>query len=247
MKEVQNNFLLSAPAQALKPSDALRLHADEAYERFKAIRWGWTDGRPQCPKCEHDHIYELRNRAQFRCAKCGTSFSVTSKTAFASRKMAYRDLLGVISYRLHHRASPALLTRELDINYRSAWAISKKLVLFGNSVIRTRDRMWPFVETEKAADPGRDLMMKVNSLLPRGMPEQVRADVAQDMILGVLSGELTEADLANSMKKYVTRYYKGYDNRFACLSFDQEVPGTDGQRWDDRIADDPFKWDRINS
>lgn len=143
------------------------------------------------------------------------------------------------------------MARELDINYRTAWAVSKKMMLFGGcSVIRTRERMWPFLDMEsERPDKGRDLIAKVNAVIPKSFPEQVRADLAQDMILGVLAGDMTEADLAKSIPKYWTKYYKGYDNRFACLSWDQPVPGTDGQRWDDKISSDyaAERFDYVNS
>lgn len=241
MTETQDNFLLSPPAQALKPSDALRLHEDEAYERFKAIRWGWTDGRPNCPSCGFDRIYEIRRRS-FECAKCKRHFTSTSGTSFHAHKVTLRDLLSTVSFRLHHRASPIVISREVGLSYSGAYRLSKRLVLFGNTAIRTRERMWPFNEKPRPNAPGGDLVAKVNAVIPRTLEDQVRGDVAQDMILGVLSGDLAETDLARNVHKYITKYYKGYNSRFIHISFDAPVPFTDGQRWDDKISEEYYRY-----
>ena len=39
-------------------------------------------------------------------------------------------------------------------------------------------------------------------MVPKSLPDQVRSDVAQDMILGVLSGEISENDLMENVGQY---------------------------------------------
>jgi hypothetical protein len=61
-------------------------------------------------------------------------------------------------------------------------------------------------------------------VVPKSLPDQVRSDVAQDMILGVLSGEIS---VNGKCRSIITKYYKGYDNRFRTLSLDQPVSGPE--------------------
>lgn len=234
--ELQRSFLMSPAAKSLLPREAAKLRADESYERFKDIRFGWTDGRSVCAWCSHERVYERANRATFKCAKCGRDFSVTSATPFHSRKLAYSNLLSAISMHVHGGIRSIEMSRDLGIDYKTAWVLNNKFcTITGNVGVHTTDMQWPF---QRKAEPGgehADLIAKVNRAVA-GLPPQVRGDVAQDMILGVLSGDVSKDDLMANAKKYITRYYGSYDNRFACLSFDQPVPGTDGQQWADKIS-----------
>jgi len=93
----------------------------------------------------------------------------------------------------------------------------------------------------KAHGNGKKLHDKVRAALPP-LPDQVRSDVAHDLIVDVLEGKIAEADLKKVMPQYVRKHYAGYDNRFSTLSLNQPVPGTVNQRWDDRIAADHEVW-----
>src|SRR3954466_1084923 len=62
------SFLLSPAARMLRPTEAARLTDDEAYERFKEIRWSWQGGKPSCHRCGHERIYEFRKtRRDLKC------------------------------------------------------------------------------------------------------------------------------------------------------------------------------------
>jgi hypothetical protein len=76
----------------------------------------------------------------------------------------------------------------------------------------------------------------------KSLPEQVREDVRQDMILGVLSGKINEADLRKHVKKCKTMHYKGYDNRFSTVSLDQPVAGMEHGSLGDQISSDHDIW-----
>ena len=236
----QTNFLLSDAAKSLTPLAASTLSLDESYERFKDIRWGWQQGRPYCPLCGYERIYEHSNRRTFKCAKCGHHFSVTTRTIFRARKLPYATILRALSVRLHEPINALRASHVLGINYRTSHRLSKIFRIFGNIQPKTRENRWPFLNQEKT--PQTDLLIKVNNALPNGLPEQVRSDVAQDIILGVLSGEITESALAIDVQKYIRAHYKKMEWRFDTLSLNAPVPGSDGGSWDD-ILDS--SWDRF--
>lgn len=236
MTDPQRSFLLSAAAKALLPREAARLKSDEAYERFKDIRWGWTDGRTICPSCENEGVYEFRTRGIFKCKRCGKQFSATSGTVFNSRKMPFGTLVFSISMRVHSSLTPMDLARESGLTYRAAWEHTKKLSIF-TPKIKTSEQQWPYIASNMRRSSADDLIKEVSKVTAR-LPADLRADIAQDMILGVLSGDITRDQLRQNFEKYISRYYKSYDNRFACVSWDAPVPGTDSLRWDEIISTD---------
>jgi transposase-like protein len=126
---VSQHFLLSAKARTLSLSRVLRLSDAEAYDAFKAIRWAGNDGEPFCPRCGCVAVYEYRKRRIFRCQGCERQFSITTGTIFASRKLSYRDLLAAIAIFVNGAKgiSALQLSRDLDVQYKTAFVLAHKL------------------------------------------------------------------------------------------------------------------------
>ena len=123
------HFLLSTQARTLSLAKVLRLSDDEAFQAFKAIRWADNDGEPYCPKCGCVAVYEYASRRIFKCQGCEAQFSVTSSTIFASRKLAIRDLLAAIAIFCNGAKghSALQLSRDLDVQYKTAFVLAHKL------------------------------------------------------------------------------------------------------------------------
>jgi len=73
--------------------------------------------------------YEITTRRKFKCSACHHQFSVTSGTIFASRKMAYVDLLAAICIIVNSAKglSALQLSRDLDCQYKTAFVLAHKL------------------------------------------------------------------------------------------------------------------------
>ncbi|WP_109433407.1 IS1595 family transposase [Aggregatibacter segnis] len=137
------HFLLSARSRALSLKQLYRLSNDEAFNLIKTARWGNAEDMRDviCPHCgKRHHAFFLSSRKRWRCAQsdCGREFSVTSQTALAYHKLSFVDLLAAI-YLFVNKVkglSAIELSRALNINYKSAYALLHKLreVLF-----KTRD------------------------------------------------------------------------------------------------------------
>jgi hypothetical protein len=97
-------------------------------------------------------------------------------------------------------------------------------------------------DRERKDNFDRRLIGLVNAVLPTSLPEQVRADVKHDMIVGVLSGKIKEADVRKLVPKYISKHYKGYDNRFTTVSLDQPVAGMESGSLGDQISSDHDIW-----
>ena len=57
------HFLMPAKACSLSLSAVLRMTDEEAELAFLRIRWPGTDGRPACPNCQCEIVYDCRKAA----------------------------------------------------------------------------------------------------------------------------------------------------------------------------------------
>lgn len=123
------HFLLSSAARTINLAKVLRMSDQEAYDAFKAIRFAGNGGEPFCPKCGSLSLYNLQRRKMWRCKDCPCQFSVTSGTIFASRKLNIRDILAAIAIFVNGAKghSALQLSRDLDVQYKTAFVLSHKL------------------------------------------------------------------------------------------------------------------------
>ena len=129
---MSQHFLLSARARTLSIATCLRMTDKEAEATFSAIRWAATDGKPVCPRCECATVYECRRPSgalRFRCKACRGDFSITSGTLFAFHKLALQTYLAAIAIFVNEvKGKSALaLSRDLDVQYKTAWVMAHKL------------------------------------------------------------------------------------------------------------------------
>ena len=123
------HFLLSAAARTLSLKAVFKMGEDKAYETFKALRWAETDGDATCPRCGCVETYDISTRRRFKCVACHHQFSVTSGTIFASRKLSFTDLLAAIVIFVNGAKGVSALqvSRDLDVQYKTAFVLSHKL------------------------------------------------------------------------------------------------------------------------
>lgn len=126
------HFLLSAKARTLSLSDVMRMSDAEAEDRFQRIRWAATEGKPVCPHCECATVYTAcrpNGASRFRCKACRKDFSITSGTLFAFHKLPLRVYLSAIAIFCNEvKGKSALaLSRDLDVQYKTAFVLAHKL------------------------------------------------------------------------------------------------------------------------
>jgi transposase-like protein len=123
------HFLLSTNARSLSLARVARMSDEEARDAFRQIRWASTEGAPVCPSCGCLAINSYKCRPIFKCKGCEHQFSVTSGTIFASRKLPVRDyLLAIAIFVNGAKGHSALqLSRDLDVQYKTAFVLSHKL------------------------------------------------------------------------------------------------------------------------
>jgi transposase-like protein len=126
------HFLLSAKARTLSLASVLRMTDEQAETAFIRIRWAATEGKPVCVHCECPTVWDCRKAnglPRWRCKACRKSFSITSGTIFASRKMPLRNYLAAIAIFVNEvKGKSALaLSRDLGCQYKSAYVLAHKL------------------------------------------------------------------------------------------------------------------------
>ena len=115
-------------ANALAEDD-LRRRRGGAYRGFCRLRWPQTRGAPICLRCEGQEHYDLAARRRFKCRACHHQFSVTSGTIFASRKLAFVDLLDAIAVLVNGAkgVSALQLSRCTGLSYKTAFVLAHKI------------------------------------------------------------------------------------------------------------------------
>ena len=129
---MSSHFLLSAKARTLSLSAVLRMSEEQAEAAFRGIRWHTTNGNPVCPHCACETVYDCRKAngaPRWRCKACRKDFSVTSGTIFAFHKMPLRNYLAAIAIFCNEvKGKSALaLSRDLDVQYKTAFVLAHKL------------------------------------------------------------------------------------------------------------------------
>jgi transposase-like protein len=123
------HFLLTAAARTISLKAVFKMGEAAAYETFCRLRWPETEGEAVCPRCGCLEVYRITTRRRFKCIACHHQFSVTSGTIFASRKLSFTDLLAAIVIFVNGAKGVSALqvSRDLDVQYKTAFVLSHKL------------------------------------------------------------------------------------------------------------------------
>lgn len=126
---MSQHFLLSKVARSLSIAQVARLSDEEARDTFKRLRWANTNGEPVCPSCGSVDIYAYTCRPLWRCKDCSKQFSLTSGTLFHSRKLPVRLYLLAIAIFVNGAKghAPLHMSRDLDVQYKTAFVLAHKL------------------------------------------------------------------------------------------------------------------------
>jgi hypothetical protein len=99
---------------------------DDCLRLIEKIRWpnGFI-----CPKCEHDAGYRLHTRRVIECAVCKYQSSITAGTIFHKTKIPLVKWFWMIFLIAQDKggASALRFSKQLDVNFRTAWRILHKI------------------------------------------------------------------------------------------------------------------------
>lgn len=80
------------------------------------------------------------------------------------------------------------------------------------------------------------LMEHIHRLVPKGMPSEIKSDLCQDLLVAVLSGETSVANLPDVVNQYARQARRLLPDRWKTVSLDALVPGTDDLRGVDNLG-----------
>lgn len=85
---------------------------------------------------------------------------------------------------------------------------------------------YPYIIHE-GGKPEHDLVRLVNNIVPKWLHPDMRADVCQDLIVGILAGDFDKDNLALPAKEMLKRVQKMFPTKYGPLSLDDMVGDTD--------------------
>lgn len=80
---------------------------------------------------------------------------------------------------------------------------------------------YPYISVTPTED--HDLLLAVDRLVPKGLNPDTRADICQDMLVAVLSGDVSLEGLAGSRPKYIKEFFKMFPAKYGHLSLDSPL------------------------
>jgi hypothetical protein len=80
---------------------------------------------------------------------------------------------------------------------------------------------WPYIGSN--ANDDHDLLIAVDRVIPRHVPEQMRADICQDVLVSILTGDITLDNLRDGWSSYMRKAYKTSPSKYGHLSLDAPI------------------------
>lgn len=250
---IADAFARAIAAKKIDIVEVPRASDGDAREMFKEVRWAETDGRPHCIYCGAEKPYPITTRpGVFKCRfrGCNKMFSITAKTVFASHKMPLQGCLVALGSVVDDAGLRTIeLAEATGVTYKAAWSMGRKLGL------RTREERanfkpkllnYPYRAVALKGDDY-DLLMAINAVASRGLPEAMRADVCQEVALGVLCGDYSRDNLAAAVEAERKKYNREWGSKWDHFSLDAPIGDEDGGRWIDMLDADTGRIHQRNS
>lgn len=100
---------------------------------------------------------------------------------------------------------------------------------------------YPFLIHE-AKKPEHELLHLINAAIPHNLPPDMRADMCQDLAVGILIGDFNKDDLYLPAKEVAKRVYRMFPTKYGPVSLDAIMPGTEDFRLLDTLVDEGRDW-----
>lgn len=102
------------------------------------------------------------------------------------------------------------------------------------AAIKRRKRCASQAFCEKPSLSENELFRRIQAAVPRWLPQFVRDDVISEIVLAVLEGTVLVDQIQQHAKKCLHAHNRMFD-QFGTVSLDEEIPGTDGLTYGDRL------------
>ena len=133
-----HHYRLSAKRRDISLDDIYEMTDQEAIDFIAEIRWG-SKTKQVCPECSsYNKHYYKRSRKQWLCKDCGHTFSLTSNTVFAYRKISCKQILKhLFTFCNSAKGNSSIeLSGMYGETHISSWLINQKI---REGLLRSRD------------------------------------------------------------------------------------------------------------
>ena len=190
------NWHMSREAVSISVPEVLQATDRQCLDMLVEVRFGsW--GTVTCPHCGTlgKHYWRPLEK-RWKCAGCGSTFSITSGTIFAWRKKSLQHILSSVLMWVNSAAGQAALElkRHMDTTYNTAFTLQHKM---REALVRGYNvgMMNGDVEMDGAHQSG------WRSAEKRGKPQGSRPIASDDDPFGLTEIMLTQTGRASSNKK----------------------------------------------
>ena len=103
----------------------LKYYSDETVCRAYLVKQRWDDGKPKCPYCGCDKVYNIEGGKRYKCANntCYKKFSVTVGTIFESSNIPLNLWFAALYLASSHKKgiSSLQLGKDIGVSQKTAW------------------------------------------------------------------------------------------------------------------------------
>ncbi|WP_251358631.1 IS1595 family transposase [Kangiella sp. TOML190] len=132
------SYRLSSERRNFSLDDIDEMTEEKAMLFIAKSRWG-SESEQVCPECgSFSKHYYKKTRKQWRCKHCNHTFSVTSSSVFAHKKIKYKKLLRLLFMFCNSAkgVSATELSGILGLSQKSSWLLCHKI---REGLLRSRD------------------------------------------------------------------------------------------------------------
>lgn len=91
-------------------------------------------------------------------------------------------------------------------------------------IVPRESLFYPYViHKPKVQDEAYDLMVLVNAAVPKMLPDHIRADICQDLIVDILAGDISVEEIKHNVKDYSRKVIEMHPLKYGHLSLDSPV------------------------
>ncbi len=90
-------------------------------------------------------------------------------------------------------------------------------------------------------DGERALLLDVHNAVPKYLPDWLRADICQDLIVAVLAGDVERDELKGSVKDFTRKVLKMHPMKYGDLSLDAPIWDNSSRTIGDTISDEDYR------
>lgn len=85
-----------------------------------------------------------------------------------------------------------------------------------------------------------EMMMTVNKSVSKAIPDFLRADICQDLIVSILCGETKVSDIGDSMKEATRKVMRMHPQKYGPISLDAPIYADDSRTFGEMIDSEAF-------